>query len=339
MKIIMGLGAAVLALALTGTGAMAQGGASTAGPSPTAGIGNHLPQGTMTQEDFNKLGDYANMSKRLTEGDKAKGKTVEDLLAEDKAKAAELAKSMPLSCTVNDAVLAAEGPATINGKEVKTHTYEVACGNGLGYFLVAVDGGTPYGFSCLAAEATRQADLAAGRKPGTVCGLGANANVENMATNALMHAGISCMANKLRYVGTSSKANLEYNEVACLDGKGYMLVSALPGSTRPVQAITCHNAAEAGLMCKLTASGAPLVTKQTLIDALAANKVKCSTSIDKMNVIGQENTKKRYVVEFSCPEQPKGLVAFIPLEGSKSPFEAIDCKAAAKRNAVCKLTH
>jgi len=54
-------------------------------------------------------------------------------------------------------------------------------------------------------------------------------------------------------------------------------------------------------------------------------------------VIGQETTQKRYVVEFACPQQPHGLVAYIPAPGSTAPFEVVDCAAAARRHAICTL--
>lgn len=72
-------------------------------------------------------------------------------------------------------------------------------------------------------------------------------------------------------------------------------------------------------------------------DALKQHGVACEA--DKVRVIGYETVKKRRVVEFSClKQQPKGLVAFIPVDDSKAPFEALDCDAAAKRQAVCTLT-
>lgn len=312
--------------------------AQSAPDNPVAGHGadgSHISPGIMTQEQFNKLGEYNETAKRLTKG-KNKGKTLEQLMAEDKAAATELTKTMPLSCTVTDAVLAAEGKATIDGKEYDTHTYEAACANGMGYFLVAVDGGTPYGFSCLAAEATRKADVAAGREPGTVCKLAANLNPMAMTTAVLSKAGVNCDVTGLNWLGQNAKNKIEYNEAACTGGTGYILVTALPGQTVSPQTMPCREAAKRGLICKLTESG-PVVTKQTFVDALTAHHVPCTTSVDKLHVIGQETAKKRYVVEFVCPEQPKGLVAFIPLEGSKSPFESMDCNAAAKRSALCKL--
>jgi len=75
---------------------------------------------------------------------------------------------------------------------------------------------------------------------------------------------------------------------------------------------------------------------QTFRDALAANGIKCEST--KSRVIGQENIRKRYVVEFACPEQPKGLVAFIPVEGNTNPFETIDCSTAVSRHILCEYT-
>lgn len=311
-------------------------GVALAQASPTGqAAGSHMPSGMMSQDQFNKLGEYADTAKRLTKG-KDKGKTIEQILAEDKAAAVALTKTMPLNCDVTDAVLAAEGKATIEGKEYDTHTYEAACTNGLGYFLIAVDGGTPYGFSCLAAEATRKADIAAGRQPGTVCKLPPNLDPLAMTKAVLSRINIPCEVNGLNWLGQNSKSKIEYNEASCSGGTGYILISSLPGQTIVPQAINCHDAALRGLICKLTASG-PVVTKQTFIDALAEHHVPCSASVDKLHVVGQETAKKRYVVEFVCPEQPTGLVAFIPVADSKAKFETMDCKSAVKRSVVCKL--
>ena len=69
---------------------------------------------------------------------------------------------------------------------------------------------------------------------------------------------------------------------------------------------------------------------------IAAQGIKCNAT--SVRAIGKENTRKRHVVEFQCPEYPKGLVAYIPLEDSTAPFQTLDCDAAKKAGAVCKLT-
>lgn len=297
---------------------------------------SHLPNGLLSQSEVGKLGDYIDLSGQLVKDAKAKGKTVEQLLADYKVKASELTKLMPLNCEVSEAMLAAEGKASVEGKEALTHTYEAACTNGMGYFLIDVEGGKPYGFSCLAAEASRRADIATNRPVGTVCRLSANGKPEGLASAVLSHAGVNCTVTGLNWLGQNAKNRIEYNEAACSDGKGYVIASALPGQTFAPQAMSCHDAGMRGIICKLTDSG-PIITKQTFIDALAKQGVTCTTAVDKLHLIGREDGRKRYVVEFSCPEQPKGLVAFIPFSDSKAPFESMDCRAAAKKQAICKL--
>jgi hypothetical protein len=337
MNRCMTFAVAALALGLLGSPAAAQasgGGGVINGPNGPEYSG-HMGR-TLNQEQFNKLGDYADVAKRLTKEDKARGKTLKDLLAEDQASAAALVKAMPLSCDVTQALQVAQGPATVDGKSVDTRTYEAACANGMGYFLIAPEAGKPSGFSCFAADATRAADVAAGRQPSAVCQLPPNADVKAMAAAAMTHYGTNCAVRDLRSVGVSSATNTEYNEVACLDGKGYMLLTAMPGSMAAPRAIDCHTAGMQGLPCTLTSSGT-VVTVQTFRDALAAHKVPCSASDSSVRAIGQQTASKRYVVEFQCPEQPKGLVAFIPLNGNTAPFETLNCAAAAKKGAACKL--
>lgn len=323
-----------LALAVLAAPAVAQ---SSPGQGLVGGMRAGIPQGQLSQEQFNKLQDYADQSRRLTKEDKAKGKTLADALAEDKAFVSALVKTLPLNCEVAEAIRTAEGPETVNGKTVNTKTYETSCSNGMGYFLVTQDPEKPYGFSCFAADATRQADIKAGRKPTTVCSLPANADMKKLASTVLTRAGITCAIKDYRYIGQNAANHTEFVEYACDDGKGYISVAGLPGAAIPVHVETCAQSAARGLPCKMSDNGAPLVTLKTFRDALAEKKIICDATDQTTRVIGQETTKKRYVVEFQCPQQPKGLVAYIPLTGSAAPFETADCTAAAKRGAVCAL--
>ena len=292
----------------------------------------------MSQDQFNKLTDYADQARRLTKEDKAKGKTLADLLAEDKVAASELAKSMPLTCDVSQAMLIATGPAAVDGKTVNTKTYETACTNGMGYFLVLAEQAKPYGFSCFAADATRIADVAAGRQPGTVCQLPPNANPKAMAGAILGKAGVQCAIKDYRWIGQNSANHTEFDEFSCESGQGFVVIAALPGSQIPVHVDTCNASAGRALPCKLSDNGSLPVTLKTLRDALAQHNVACDATDSTMRVIGQENAKKRYVVEFQCTQQPKGLIAYIPLSGSSAPFETIDCAAAGKHGTKCTLT-
>lgn len=328
------LAAAVFSATLAIVPASAQvGGAPPASATP---YGSPLGRDNMSQEQFNRLQDYAERSKRLTKDDKDKGKTLDQLLAEDKAAAAALVTKMPLNCQVDQAMLVAQGPETVDGKQVDTKTYEAACASGLGYFLISQEPGNPYGFTCFAADATRAADVAAGRKPGVVCALPTSADVNTMATNIMARAGTPCTARDHKYIGQNAAAHLEFDEVACTGGAGYILTVALPGSLQPIRIVPCHESAMNGLPCKLSDNGS-VVTMQTFKDALAQHNITCSSDKD-MRFVGRENTLKRYLVEYRCGQKPESQVAVIPLEGNTQPFETLTCKsAAAKYGVKCEL--
>ena len=291
--------------------------------------------GNTTQDQINVFGNYSDVAKRLTKADKSKGKTIADLLAQDKADAITVIQSAGMSCDVAKAVLVSEGPTTVDGAAVNTKTYEVSCSNGMGYFLVSQEPGKPYGFTCFGAGATRDSDVAAGRKPGAVCGLPENQDLKALAANVLARAGRGCAVRDFRWIGQSAKSNTDYTEVACSD-IGYIVASPLPGSTAKPVVVTCRDSYLQGIPCKLSDNGAQVITLQTFKDALAQHGVPCTAS--NVRSVGLESVKKRHVVEFLCPEQPKGLVAFIPLEGNTAPFEMVDCAAAAKRGIKCALT-
>jgi hypothetical protein len=328
--VIAVIGLCTAVLAQSGGGSGSQGGSQIGNPSSHMGS-------ALNQDQFNKLQDYADQSKRLTKDDKAAGRTLDQVLAEDKAAAATLAKSMPLSCEVTDAMKVAEGPDTVDGKTVQTQTYEAVCGNGMGYFLISQQPAKPYGFSCFASDATAKADIAAGRKPGAVCRLPANADLKLVAGKMLASSGIVCNVKDYRWAGQSSTSNIEFDEVACDNGQGYMMIVALPGTTIPVHVETCNQSAKRGLPCKLSDNGNIGPTLASFRATLAKNKIACEATDQSTRVIGQVAARKLYVVEFACPQMPKGIVAYIPQEGSNTPLEVVDCPTATKRGAVCAL--
>lgn len=327
-------------LATVPVAAQTTGGAGPSGPGvggSTVQAGGQMGRDTISAEDFNKLQDYADMSKRLV-GEQNKGKTVADLMKEDLDAATKLAAGMTFSCHVEKAVLAAQGPETIDGKTIQTNTYETVCANGMGYFLTARDAAHSSAISCFAADTARQADQAAGRKPGPVCRLPELADPKAMATTIMTRAGTPCTVRDWRWLGQSSAAHTEFDEVACTDDRGFILSVALAGSAAPVRVSTCRESALRGLPCKLSDNGGAIVTVASFRDALKERGLACDAGDKDIHLVGQENVQKRFVVEFKCSQHPKGLVAYIPLNGVKAPFEAMDCTAAAKRGVKCTLT-
>jgi len=304
----------------------------------TVGSGGQMGSRSMSNEQFNKLQDYADMSRRLTKADKENGKTVDDLLKEDKDAAIALAKALPLSCQVDKAILAAEGPETVDGKTIQTRTYETVCANGMGYFLTSRESAPPSGISCFAADTASAADRAAGRTPGLSCKLPELADTKAMATAIITRAGQPCTVRDYRWLGDNAAAHLEFDELACSDNTGYILTVALPGSMAAPRFMSCHEANAHGLPCKLSDNGGDPLTPLTFRNALKQRSVACDASDQNVLLHGQETNLKRFVVEFKCSEHPQGLVAYIPLNGVKAPFEVLDCAGAAKRGVKCTLT-
>jgi hypothetical protein len=216
--------------------------------------------------------------------------------------------------------------------------YEAACSDGMGYMLVLDAAQKSFGISCFTAQAKHDLDAVKGKTADAECHLPANADLQASTGRVLAGAGVSCAVQKISWMGRSDQTKSEYNEAACSDGKGYVLVTAEPGSLAATHAIGCDDAAVQGIHCKLTKVAKPtqpVLSLQTFKDALKQHNVACDVAEER--VMGQENVKKRYVVEFKCSQQPNGLVAFVPVGENTSPFETTDCAAAAKRGLACKL--
>lgn len=332
--LIAALGLGIPAVAMTAGGPGGQNDSAAEGSSLPSQ--NHMGQNNMTQAQFDQLSEYVDQAKRLTKEDKAKGKTVADLKKEDMSTALDLIKDLSLPCQATDAALASKGEATAAGKSTPISAYEVACVNGMGYFLIS--GEHASGFSCFTAEARNDLDAKQGKQGDITCRLPANASTRNIAQSVLSHLGDHCQVNQVAWMGANPKTDTEYNEAACIGGAGYVLATPEAGSQIAPRAMTCAQAAREGLKCtmtKTTQTTAPVVTLQNFRDALGQHGVACSNA--KVRVIGQQNTSKRYVVEFQCAEQPNGLVALIPLDGNTAPFETYNCKTVAKLGASCKL--
>jgi len=211
----------------------------------------------------------------------------------------------------------------------------VACAGSMGYLLETVSKEMPIAISCLSAEEARAVDVAKGKEPSFFCKLPENANVYALVTS-MIKAGVDaqCEVGTVQLYGRSQSTHTEYSEVACKDGKGFLLRMAQPGTQAETIVMSCAEAAKQSIKCRLTDPGpveAP-VTLQTFKEALARNGVACD--IGQIRLIGQEDHLKRYVVEYICANQPNSAIAFIPLAGNSNPYESLDCAAALSRRDV-----
>ena len=306
---------------------------------PGGGQDNGGLNGSISHADLERLyGEHAQDSNANTRNTAA-------ARAKAKEQVGKLLATLRLSCDISDALLVVSGTRRpeSGGREVDTRVYEVACGGKMGYLLETQGTATPIAISCVAAEEARAADVAKGKQPGFYCRLAQNKDIYALLTSLITAGtGAQCSVQRLQYFGRSESTQSEYSEVACTDGKGFLLRTALPGSGAENAVMSCDDAARQGIKCRLTEATPAVqsegpVTSDTFKGALAQNGVSCK--IDQVRMIGQEDHRKRYVVEYRCADPPGGGgVAFIPLQGNSNPYESLECAAAALQGIPCILT-
>lgn len=315
------------------------GGGLNAPPTPVGDI-----TGYMSSADVKGLADFVDNTRRLERKD-----LVSKTLASKRSTV--MLDALHIDCKLADAEHLASGK-TGGSNPVSVGLYEVACTNGMGYLLTLMGLSSASAISCFAASATQPAAA----NPANVqlkCQLPANQDLNVMATAVMRNAGTACEVHGLQWLGQGAAPATDYTEVACNDGQGFVLRTPAPGSPGAIDVLNCSEAARHGAQCKLSAavvaaaattaaqgSATPAVEKrpdlQWFKDALSKNGVSCD--VKKARVVGRESVKRRYVVEYQCPQQPRGLVAYVPSAGDAvNAFESMDCDAAAGRKIACQF--
>jgi hypothetical protein len=320
------------------------------GPPPGGGVSaprapEGITMGYMSQGDVKGLADFVDTTRLLERKD-----LVPKAVAAKRSTA--ILKALAVSCQVTQAQHVAAGKSMNDGKSVDVGLYEVACANGMGYLLTVRDFSMASGISCLAASATQPGEGSDQAKVDSKCHLPANADLNEMATTLMRNAGTQCAASKVKWLGESAEPKLDYTEVACGDDRGFVLRTPAPGAAGNIDIVSCQDAVAHGARCQLTrdtaaaptagtAGGAPAAQTRPALqwfkDALSKNGVTCE--VEKARIVGRESIKRRYIVEYQCPQQPHGVVAYVPSEGDTvNPFEWVDCATAASRKLPCQLT-
>lgn len=315
--------------------------------------------GGMSQSDIQGLADFVDSTKRLEHRN-----IVSKALATKRV--TTMLNALQITCQPTDAQHMGSGKSTLGGQPVDVGLYEVACANGMGYLLTLVGLSSASGISCFAASATQQVASAtdsndaasnnSAEKVDSTCHLAANQDITAMATTVIRNAGTACNARGVKWLGQSGSPKLDYTEVACSDGQGFVLRTPVPGAVSVIDVLTCADAAPHGAQCQMsapapvaatavppaTAAGnpapdGPRPNLQWFKDVLSKNGVSCD--VKKARVVGRESIKRRYVVEYQCPQRPQGLVAYVPSPGdTTSSFESMDCAAAAERKITCQFS-
>jgi len=267
-------------------------------------------------------------------------------LTPEQAKAAGMAEAPAvitragITCTMTDATATASGKVTVDGAQIDVKTYEVACSEGLGYFLQD-RGATAVAFDCIqvaanaaatpaaapaATPARRGAPAAPPPAAAPTCKLPGNQNANAMIQPVVAAAGARCTVTNVSFMGFSPANNLRRYEVACSEGMGYV-VDRLP--TGAPKAVDCLTAGMGGQACTLT-------TKEQInayIGSIASRSGRTCTIADT-RIMGSSASGSTYY-ELACAGSP-GYV----METKAGAFvRALDCLEAVSIGGGCTLTN
>ncbi len=249
------------------------------------------------------------------------------LQAQGMAEAPAIVKTAGLDCTVSDAYLLGHQDIKVDGKAAKSSIYEIACGTGLGYMIVAKPGQPTDAYDCLTLRTGADQAIAAKQKPANTCDtLAANADPKNGLLPYLTKAGVSCPSvDKAVYVGSSPTDKLTVFEAACAGGIGYYMEVPGPGSVKPLNVLDC-----AQIECHV-------VTKDEVMAHIIklsgpANRAGCNA--DRGRYVGSTSTSDFY--EIGCTGGKPGYM----METTKVGLykSVIECPKALQIGGGCTYT-
>lgn len=209
------------------------------------------------------------------------------------------------------------------GSGSKNSYFEVACKGGTGYVLQT---SAPANAS---AEVVANSCLLYEETANVSCKLTNRATQLAVVDTLAAASGKSCTVKDKRYV-LSTKAD-NYFEVACADGKGYMLQQTVAGGAL-ARAIDCAQAAFVGGGCTLTDSVAAQTEQAGLYSKLAA-KGGFNCNVEKYGMLPSPDNKKE-VVELKCSDRPDGAIAIF----STGPAVIYDCLTSELNGYRCSFS-
>ena len=212
--------------------------------------------------------------------------------------------------------------------QTQDHTatvFEVACQGGPGY---NIQGSFPITANKPATFAPCYALVDTAMK----CTLTDDATSAAYINGLVAKMGKPCQVKDRRYVGSTKEGN-SFLEVACQDGKGYMVEVASNGDVQP--AIDCAAADNIGDGCRLT-NARQAQTEQAGLYSKLAHGAGFACDVNRYaplpaNVPGHE------VVELTCSNRPDGAIGIFGA-GSGADSRIVDCAHSELDGYRCSFT-
>jgi hypothetical protein len=200
--------------------------------------------------------------------------------------------------------------------------YEVSCKDGEGLILLTpiAAGGTPEADNCLAYNG-----------PGAIkCEL-TTSDQELTQIDTVAASSGKCAAVKTKRYVLSTTDGADYYEVACADGKGYMLHVDHTGKL--AETIACADAFEIGGGCTLT-DARQAQTQQNAVYSDLAKKAGFDCTVSKYALFPAADPTKD-IVEMACSNRPDGAVGIFPSHGAAQVY---DCLRSQDEGYKCSYT-
>jgi hypothetical protein len=211
------------------------------------------------------------------------------------------------------------------GSSPEKNYYELACKDGQGVVLitpVTVGGPAPTAENC----------LALGDGGGDLkCTLTTHEQQLAVVDQLAAASGRACTAKGRRFVGTMTSGDTYY-EVACADGKGYMLAADSSGKLN--QTVDCINATGIGGGCTLT-DIRQAQTEESALYSRLAKKAGFDCQVSKYGVFPAKDASTE-VVELQCANRPDGGVGIFPASGAPLVY---DCLRAQNQGYRCSMSN
>ena len=208
------------------------------------------------------------------------------------------------------------------GASTKNTFFEVSCQGGYGFIVVA----------SYPADANLEvkANTCLAYEPGgnLSCELTSRESQLAMVDTLAAASGKNCAVTNKRYILSSTTGSM-YFEVACQDGKGYVLERAANGSL--ARAIDCANA-PGGAECTLT-DAREAKTEQAGLYSRLATKAGFPCTVEKYALF-PARVARQEVVELKCSDRPDGGVAVFTADGGK----VYNCIIAELQGYRCSFT-
>jgi hypothetical protein len=196
--------------------------------------------------------------------------------------------------------------------------FEVSCKDGGDFVLT----------TSVPSNASKHDTMAPCIAGGVPCTLSDAAGQQAYIDKVAAQSGTSCVVKDRRFVGVSNQNQYLY-EVACQDGKGYVLIQS--GDLKQVKASNCANEN----LCELS-SNKEAQNQQSDLYTKLAQKAGFNCTVSKYGVFNV-NVPGHEVVELACSNRTDGAVAVFPANPS-DPSQIYDCAHSELAGYRCSFS-